>query len=340
MAEEKIVSAEMDPESETFKQMLAGIKPKDAPAEKVEKTVVKADVKPDPEPSSGKDTTVAKDKAEPDDESPEALKAKIKGLEMEVGRRKGQHDRVEKLETEIADLKKRQTEPVDDSPDARLKAAIAKLDSDGIIEKKVEWEEEQSDARIALRLSEKDGDVKGQQEATQRIVNARKVLKALEVGRITLDTSTRKAEISEKEFVSNLESEVGGLINNAYEHFPDIRNTDSALFKAGDAEFRKRPHLMKAMGPTMGELVSLAYAILRNPELVASKGTAKETTPAQTARKDLLHNLDEATSKAFLKGGGATGTKQTPVDYGQLVQTGTTGVADFEKLVSKVKGES
>ena len=336
MAEEKIVSAEMDPESETFKQMLAGIKPKDAPAEKVEKTVVKADVKPGPEPSSGKDTTVAKDKAEPDDESPEALKAKIKGLEMEVGRRKGQHDRVEKLETEIADLKKRQTEPVDDSPDARLKAAIAKLDSDGIIEKKVEWEEEQSDARIALRLSEKDGDVKGQQEATQRIVNARKVLKALEQGRIALDKSTQKAETSEKEFVRSLEGEVDGIVKDAYELYPDIKNPDSELFKAGDAEFRKRPHLMKAMGQTMGELVSLAYAILRNPELVATKGGK----PAENVRKDLMKNLDETTSKAFLKGGGSTGTKPSPVNYSELVQTGTTGVADFEKLVARVKGES
>ena len=337
MADEPNVSAEMDPGSDAVKQMLAGIKPS---VEKVEKSEVKpkgeTDVKSTPESSSDKETPDAKQDVPVEDESPEALKAKIKGLEAEVGRRKGQHSKVEQLETEIAqmreDLKKR--EPVDDSPDAKLKAAILKLDEDGLIEKQVEWQEEQVDARTALRLAERDGDTKAQQEATQRIVNARKVLKALEVGRTALSQRKQSSETSEKEFVKSLESEVESIVKDAYELYPDIKDPNSALFKAGDAEFRKRPHLTKAMGQTMGELVSLAYAILRNPALVQKAGETGK--PAEKVRKDLLSNLDEATSKAFLKGGGAPTTKTTP-NYAESVET-PDGLAGFEKLVAKAKG--
>lgn len=339
MAEDiKIVdnSVEMDPNSDAFKAMLAG---KPAPVEKKqEKVEVKADVKDvvkDPvkeSPSSGE--TEPKDEPEGDaEETADTLKKQIAGLKAELTKRKGQHEKVEKLEKDLsslqAELKASQSKG-EQTEEQKLAEAVSKLDHDAIIEKRIEFEDELADGRANLKLAERDGDVEAQKVASNQILRARKVLKALDKGREELAKRTQDAEAGEKDFTKKLTAEVDGIFADALELHPSLKDTESPLFKAGDAEFRKRPLLMKAMGQSMGELVSLAYAILRNPELVGGK-----STKAAEVRKDLVKNLDEGISKAFHKGGGAAGTKATP-NYAEVAET---DMASFEKMVAKAKGQ-
>lgn len=329
MAEEKVVQAEMDPTGDEFKNMLAGVQAgKQASKEEPEK---KPDVKVDTSVSS------AEDKKEPPkdegdaEETAETLKKQIGGLKAELTKRKGQHDKVTELEGQIKELQGQLKQADPQTDEQKLQAAIAKLSKDELLDKSVEFQDDLADGRAALKLAERDQDAAGVKDAQQQINRAKNILKALEKGREDLARRTQDAQAGEKDFKKNLTTEVDSIFKDALELHPSLKDDESPLFKAGDAEFRKRPHLMRALGQNMGELVSLAYAILRNPELA---GGAKATPKAEAVRKDLIKNLDDATSKAFHKGGGSQGTKTAP-NYAEVAESDP---AAFEKLVNKVKG--
>ena len=345
MADENKVAqaADMDPEGDAFKQMLAGVqagkveKPVAKPAEKTEKTekvaekVVETDVKDKADPSSGKtaekETESDKEIEGDAEETADTLKKQIAGLKAELTKRKGKHEQVEQLSKELdaakAELKKHEAA----DPDAKLNAAVAKLSADELTEERIKFQERQADAYADLKIAKRDGDTEAQQHAADRILENRKVLAAIEKGRKELAERQKTAAAGEKDFTEKLTKEVEDIFKDALELHPSLKDENSALFKAGDAEFRKRPVLMQAMGQSMGELVSLAYAILRNPELVSG-------VKAQDVRKDLTKQLDEKLSKSFVKGGGSQGTKVAP-NYSEVAET---NMAEFEKIVAKAKG--
>ena len=335
--EDKIV-ADMDPEGEDFKKMLAGVQTDKVVGKKEVKSEPKSDVKP----TDKVDTKLSSDK-EGEDKTPEGdaeetadtLKKQIGGLKAELTKRKGQHDKVEELERQLntlqAELKGRKEASPETDPDVKLKASIAKLTEDELLDEKLIWNERQADARASLRIAQRESDTEAAEKATTELAATRKVLKAIEIGSKELATRKESEAAGEKDMTEKLTKEVDMLFNDAYEALPQLTDKESPLFKAGDAEFRKRPVLMKAMGQGMGELVSLAYAILRNPELVAKAGDEKK---AEDVRKDLVNSLDEKISKSFVKSGGSQGTKSAP-NYAEVAETNP---AEFEKLVNKAKG--
>jgi hypothetical protein len=323
MAHDTIIdsSAEMDPNSEQFAKMLAGSPPQ-------------ADTGGKPNGSSPEPQSTEK-AAEPDaKEGPsiEELQAKIKGLEAELGRRKGNADKIAQLESELEKVKaqREQTESGDDA--SRLASAIERLSTDALLEKKTEFMDEMADARADLKAAEREGDLKVQQEAAMRILRARKIIVQLDKALIGRNKAELDKATTEAATLKKLKEQSDSLITDAYEMLPDLMkdgkpNEQSEVWKAGDAEFRKRPELMASLGP-FGELVSLAYALLKNPSLIP--GGKADT------RKELLTELENKTSKAFIKGSAAPTKKEAVPDYETMVGT-PEGRAAFEKAVEAAK---
>lgn len=311
-------SPEMDLGSQEFKDMLSSV----APEPKVEEGVKEKDT-PSPVVSE-------KGEVEKQDDSPDALKAQIRGLKAELTRRSGNADKVGELESQLQDLQEQlkvvqaQPKPQPDS----LAEAISKLDDKGVIAKLTDWQDELAAARAKYERAEENGDTAKLELAQQRITHAKRVLSALnEETQARQERKAQQAEEARSE-ASTINEELVDMYEAVNEVFPDFQDPESELWKAGNDEFNKHPKLMARMGPA-GELVAAALAIVRNPKLAPGKGNA-------AARRDVLSKIDKGLSKA-LAGGAASPSTGRTVDWGAAVSTGDN-LAQFNATVDKIKG--
>lgn len=318
---------EMDLTDPKFAEMLQGSKQPKEPA-KVEEP--KPDVKPKADVSSASEPEPEPDheeaKEDEPEETPEKLKARIRGLQAELTRRKGNADKVNELELQLARVQG-QLETINrGEKNKTIEAAVRELDDKALVSKKVDWDDELADARARYARAEELDDKSAMREQAGRIKYAKDVLAAIEFE--SADRRDRKQTEADavKSEQTRLKSELEGMYSTLEENFPDFQDQTSDLWKAGDAEFRANPTMMKKLGPA-GEVVAAALAVLKNPHLIGQRSEAE-------ARREVVGKLEKGVKKALSTGAASpsTGRMVTP-----RVETGE-GLAKFNELVDRIKG--
>jgi len=285
----------------------------------------KPDVKAKPPVSSAVATEKDPDAGEAAEDDEPTLKAQIKGLTAELGRRRGNAERVEELEQEIAALKTKKAEAVPSAPDL---AWIGKLDDDGLSSKQTDWDDELADARAKYGRAEENSDDRAMDKAGQRILQAKRVLTAFR--KETLDRTKRVAEESQTatQFATSIRSEIAEMREAVSELVPDFTEQGSEAWTAGNTEYENHPVLMSQLGP-VGEIVAAAMAIVRNPDLLG-----KHTSSA--ARKTLIGSLEKSVKKSLSTGASAKAMTPT-VDHAAAVSS-PEGLANFNAMIERMKG--
>lgn len=311
---------EMDLNDPAFQQMLVQAKSTDQKQTDVKHTVA--------------ESSSAPTESEPEDEkpaSPEDAQARIKGLEAELKRRKGNAERVSELEEQLAYMKGQldslEKSKQNESASDKLVSAVQKLSDEDLISKQTDWEEELSSLRAKYDRAEEVGDQSNMQALAQKIAYAKQLIKTLRVE----DKSRSERKRSEQENIQSSEqavrTELGDMVDTVMELHPDFKDKDSALWKAGNDEFAAYPEVMARLGP-VAQLVAAAMAIVKHPELTGAKNAA-------AARSEVLNNLDKGFKKALHKGGGSAPSVGRTMDYS--VETGD-GLAAFNRMVDRIKG--
>jgi len=325
----------MDPAGKPFQDMLAS-----AQMAAVEKLTVTPDTSMVEEKDEKKDeqkeassATDTRDKEETDVDVPGDdignLKHQVSGLKAELARIRNQRtgsseevvtlkERLANAEGQLKVLNKTGTTDV-------LAEKLAQLTDDQVADNRISWEDELADARAVIRQAERDGDQPLVKEMNQRIVNARSMLKAYDTEksrRITVQSTKSTSEADEQK---GLVSDTEKLFAEAYAAVPELKDKDSAIWKAGQKEYSALPHLMKKLGP-LGELIATAQAIAKNPHLIGKKVISDATGK-------VLDNIEKAADKAFHKGGTAPSgavTLKTSVNSRE-------DLSAFEEQVRRVK---
>jgi len=314
---------EMELGGPEFTEMLSKVSPKtevEEPVKQGEKEKVALSPEATKEPEQG----------EQEVDTPEALKAQIRGLKAELTRRAGNADKVGELEAQLQNLQG-QLQALSAKPKEtdELAERIQKLDDKEIYSKISDWQAELSIASSKYERAEESGDEAKIGQAYQRIVNAKRMLSAFNEERdARAERKTKQAEELRTE-AEQINDELNSMYEVVNEAFPDFQNPESELWKAGNEVYVQNPALMARMGPS-GEILAAALAILRNPDLVGKgKGAA-------AARRDVISKLDKGLSKALSAGASSPSTARN-VDYGKAVASGED-LAKFNSMVDSIKG--
>ncbi len=330
-------SPEMDLNDPKFAEMLTAIKPagetKVEPKAEEKAEPEKKDVKvDDKKPASSAEDQVLDTEEDDNDESPDKLKARIRGLQAELTRRKGNADKVSELELQLAKVQG-QLEEASKKPSAKetentIEAAVQKLDTKALIAKQTDWEDELADARARYAAAEDRGDRDAMSDHGKRITYAKTVLSAIRTETLERGERKQKEDAEAQTEATTIKAEFDSMYDALDTQFPEFKDKDSALWKAGNKEYIDHPKIMKRLGPA-GEIVAAALAVLKNPELV---GKSKQSE--SSARKEVVRNLETGLKKALSTGAAAPSTGRTVVP---AVDSGE-GLAEFNKLVDRIKG--
>lgn len=331
----------MDPAGKEFQDMLAA-----AHTAAVEKLAGKDDTSM-VEGKGVKDESVspadkAKDeKVTPDEVDKEAeevpgddignLKNKVSGLQAELTRvrkqKSGSAEEAQELKERIADMEGQMKVLRENKTNLTLDEKLAKLTDKQVTSNRRMWEDELIDARVEARQAAKDGDNDGVKQANSRIAGANEMLEKYDTLKESRADERAKGRSSEDDVKDGVAKDLDLLFKEVAEAAPDIFTKDTPIWKAGQAEYKKLPTLMKQLGP-MGELVAAASAIAKHPELVGKKVAAKVID-------QMVENIEKVADKAFNKGGTAPTQGTTPFT---TTINNPTDLQTFEEQVRKVKG--
>lgn len=321
----------MDPASPEFAAMLESARTKGEEALSIKPDTSMSDetpkdVKETPESSSeGKGT-----KEEDDDtDDVETLKNRVRGMKAEMSRIRGQRSASDSeagaLKERLAKLEGRLEERESQHSGNSAKDNIKKLSEDKLIELHTAYEDELADARAVARNAERDGDRENIVAANQRIDNARKMLNLLKgEENVRMRESVSQAKEAGDEN-TRLGSEIETLFAEVFQAAPELADTNSELWKAGQAEYKKLPVLTKKLGP-LGELIATATAIAKNPQLLKAKNS--------TQISKVLDTIEAVADKSFNKGGAAPTQGVARKSYQINSQK---DALDFEAEVNRVK---
>lgn len=295
--------------------------PKDEPKTDVKETK-EASSAPEPEEE------VESEDGDETEETPDKLKARIRGLQAELTRRKGNAEKVNELEVQLSRVQG-QLEQLNRAPkssDTTLEDAIKKLDDRALVSKQTDWDDELADARARYAQAEDRGDEKAMERHGSRINYAKKVLSAIRVE--SLERVERKQQTADavKDEQAKVKTELDSMYSTLTESYPDFRDNTSELWKAGDAEYKAHPEIMKRLGAA-GEIVAAAMAVLKNPNLVTQ-------TTESSARREVVNKLEAGVKKALRSGASSPTTGRTVTPQ---VSTGE-GLAKFNEMVDRIKG--
>jgi len=288
------------------------------------KTDVKPAVKQEEAASSAEELDT--DEGAENDESPEKLKARVRGLQAELSRRKGNADKVNELELQLAKIQGQLEQANKPSKgDTTLEDAIRKLDDKGLITKQTDWEDDLADARARYASAEERGDDTAMSKHGQRIAYAKHVLSSIRTETLERSVNRQKQAEVEKNEADAVRTEFDEMYKAVNTEYPDFQDKESDLWKAGDKEYRSHPEMMRRLGP-VGEVVAAALAIIKNPQLVQRSEAS--------ARRDVVGKLEKSVKKALSTGGGAPSTGRTVVPSIDSAD----GLAEFNRLIDKIKG--
>jgi chromosome segregation ATPase len=318
---------EMDPNSPEFGKILAQMS-----AQTVEKEAEQTDVKEEASsapPAPQPDQPAPEEKhEEQEEETPEKLKARIRGLQAELTRRKGNAEKVSELEAQLARVQS-QLDTLTKAPrqqEETIEDLVRKLDDKALVSKEVDWNDELTDARTRYAQAEERGDEKAMERHASRIMYAKKVLAALKAE----SSERRERKQLEAEQLRTEQAKVKAELESMYslvmQNFPEFKDQNSDLWKAGKAAYDANPELMKRLGPA-SEIVAAAVAVLENPHLVKGKTEAE-------ARKAVVSKLESGLKKSLQVGATSPTTARIPIPS---VDT-SEGLAQFNALVDRLKG--
>jgi len=333
MAENEIVVEKgtevLDPAGAIYKQLMAGAASERTAA--AESKEVKVGLKDKPEAK-----VTAEVEADDNDVS-------VKGLKLELKRvrdMKGEALKdVQTLREDVANLKGQVEVLRSGSPGDQTVKAKAKLDKysdEDLLTGETEWTETLAEAASAIDKAKANQDDGALTEATHRRDVARATVNLIKA--VLHDRSKPKDKpVQEKQpdgqagaqagaevDVEGLKGEVDSLYSQAYKTFPDLKDKKSGLWEAGNKAFNENKNLKSVLGP-LAELVAVATAIVRNPELIGNRGSAGE------ARKELLQEITDTANQALRKGSGTTASSGKTINFEELdAQT-------MEALISRVK---
>lgn len=276
------------------------------------------DVKQKKAPSSGESD---EDKEVEDEDE---LRTQVNALQKELARvRKNKNESTEEVQGLREQLAKVQGQLEVLVQGNKSSNKMADYSDAQLVRGQTEWEDELLESRQELHDARKGDDKAALAEAQKKVTIAKQTLDAIR--QELLDRTKRSsAEQAKTQGEANkIVEEVVDLYDTAYETFPELKDKDSEIWQAGNEEYMARPSLMKQLGP-LGELVAIAVAISKNPELVGGKAKAK------AVRKDLLEEINDKAEAALLKGGGKAKGKSV-TNFADL------GDQDFERVVSKIK---
>jgi TolA-binding protein len=287
---------------------------------------------PDPKAPTDKtdvkqaDTSSSEEKVE----SPEDMKAQVEALTKELARvRKGKAEsssEVQELREQLAELRGRVEGSSKGSTDTQTEEnRLAKYNDEQLIQGQTEWEDAAYDAREAMKRARTDNDEDAYAKAAKASTVAKNTLNAIrkELLERTKRVGAEQAQAQTEK--QELVSEISGLYENAYQSFPELKDKESELWKAGNEVFNRHPKLMKSLGP-LAELVATGIAITENPKLVPSN----EGKGEKKARKELLEEINERAEQSLIKGRG-TPNKKTVPDFEAMPKD------QFDGLVHKLK---
>ena len=264
------------------------------------------------------------------DADPKTLQSQLEGLTKELNRvRKSKTEsslEVQELREQLANVQGQlevMARGSDKGGDGSVK--LAKYSDDQLVQGQTEWEEEILDARDAMRKARTDNDDAAYQKASKEAGVARSTLNAIRkellerTKRVGADQARAQSDATE------IVQEVASLYDKAYTSYPDLKDRDSEIWKAGNEVYARHGKLMKQLGP-LGELVAVSVAITENPELVPGSGSKKATS----ARKELLSEINDRAEKSMIKGGGTTKQKTIP-DFKAMPKD------QFERVIHAIK---
>lgn len=286
---------------------------------------------PDPKAPADKtddkqaDTSSSEEKAE----TPEDMKAQVEALTKELARvRKGKAEsssEVQELREQLAELRGRIEGSKGSTGTESEENRLAKYSDEQLIQGQTEWEDSAYDAREAMRRARADNDEDAYARASKSAAVAKSTLNAIRKELLERTKRVGAEQARAQTETNELVTEISGLYEQAYETYPDLKDKDSELWKAGNEVYNRHPKLMKQLGP-MAELMATSIAISENPHLIgktAEKGEKK-------ARKELLEEINDRAEESLIKGRG-TPNKKTVPDFGSMSQQ------DFDGLIHKLK---
>lgn len=281
--------------------------------------------------SSTKDESESDSDGETEPATVEEAQAKIKALQKELARRKGNAEKVGQLEQELSSMKSQLESLTKASKrterENELSEAVKQLSDKELVEKRIDWDEKLASLRSRYDRAEEYGDRDKLSTLEQQIAAAKSVLAALHLE----ERSRYDRQRTEKDKQAKAEEGIRGELSSMYETLielhPSFKEKDSPLWEAGNAEFQAYPVLMEQLGP-VAQLVASAMAIVKHPELVGGK---KESE----IRKRTIETIGNGLRKAVNKGTGSAPSNNAPLEFN--VESGD-GLAAFNRLVDRVKG--
>lgn len=308
----------MDPSGEAFNTMLAQAQTRSEEALAVKEdttTVEETGVKTTPGSPPEPDPIV----------EPEDLKAKLAGLQAELARvrkqKSGGEGEAASLKEALANLEGQVKVLRESKTTATLEERVAALSDEQVQDNEILWRDELTDARVLARMAERDNDPDGVAKANARIDTARKMQKLYDTVQRTRSVTQAETVKAQGEYKNVLSTEVDTLFNTTYASIPELKDTESEIWKAGQVEYKLYPTLMKQLGP-LGEMIAVASAVAKNPQLVSKKSAAK-----------LLADIEDVADKTFQKGGTAPRMALSK----PTVVNSQKDLSDFEAQVAAIK---
>ena len=308
----------MDPSSDAFNTMLVQAQTRAEESLTVKEdttTVEETDVKQ--ETGSSPESTEA--------EEPEDLKAKLAGLQAELARvrkqKSGGEGEAASLKEALANLEGQVKVLRESKTTSTLQEKVAALSDEQVQDNEILWQDELTDARVLARMAERDNDPDAVAKANARIDIARKMQKLYDTEKSLRSVARTESIKAQGAYKDTLSKEVDTLFNDTFKAIPELKDTESEIWKAGQVEYKLYPTLMKQLGP-LGEMMAVAAAVAKNPTLVSKKSAAK-----------LLANLEDVADKTFQKGGTAPKMSMSkPVSVNSQKD-----LSDFEAQVAAIK---
>lgn len=268
---------------------------------------------------------------ESDEQDPKEFKAQLSALTKELNRvRKGKNEssaEVQEVREQLANLQG-QLEVMSKGKAATDEAAdnrLAKYTDEQLLQGQTEWEDGVLEARDAKRKARVDNDDDAYNKAARAEATAKSTLISIRKELLERTKRVGAEQAKAQSETSELVQEIAGLYETAYETLPDLKDKESALWKAGNEVFNRHPKLMKQLGP-LAELVATTIALSEKPTLVPHEGGKK----AKDARKELLTEINELSEKSLIKGKGTPSKKGSP-------NFDAMPAGQFEKLIHDLK---
>lgn len=281
-------------------------------------------------------STEKKDEKEPAssavtvEEDPKKLQAKVDGLTQELARvRKSKAEsssEVQELREQLSNMQGQlEVLTKQGNKSESGESPLAKYTDEQLLQGQTEWEDEIIEAKDALRRARAENDETLYAKATKALSTAKNTLTSI---RKELMERTKRVGVEQAKAnteTQELVQEISGIYEAAYEAFPDLKDKDSDLWKAGNKAYNEHPKLMKQLGP-LAEIVAMSMALTENPKLSPKEGDKSE----KKARKELLEEINERAEESLIKGKGTT-SKKVATDFAAMPK------GQFDNLIHRLK---